>query len=211
MDTLYIGDTKLTITNHCHRLMISASLQPEVSDSEPRIFFWEAGEDPKWIKCLPKTDASEGDDMVIQWRLIWFLGICVGEDFNKMSGRMIDGIVARDDVREFFHAYLKWRTRAEDWIAGWPWNLEPNEVEDFRLELDALLDINKPTATQRALVDFLRTVVPSVKHPYYNDDLRENGSDHEREVEVEKWRKLRSEQLRKAIGGVVKRVEGSQS
>jgi hypothetical protein len=194
--------------------MISANLKPEVTDSESRIFFWEAGEDPKYLKCLPKAACEEyaaGEDNVIIWRLIWFLGVCVGEDFYKMSDRMIDGIVARDDVREFFHAYLKWRTRAEEWIAGWPWNMEPNEVEEFRLELNALLDLEERTSTQNTLVDFLRTVVPDVKHPYYNDDLRENGSDHEREVEVEKWRKLRSEQLRKAIGGVGRRVEGSQS
>lgn len=205
MDEMYIGDTKIKMISNCHRVMISTQSRESIAaGKEANVFFWEPGDDPKWLKMLPRTNADKEDDKVIIWRIIWVIARCLNEDFSKLTSRMTDGLAAREDVREFFQFYLKWRQRAEDFSANWPWNLTVEEIDGYKEELEVINKLDSLTATESSLKDFLLGVIPDPQHPYYDADLRLNGSSEERKARVDSWRSTKRSETLKSLKGVGK-------
>jgi hypothetical protein len=181
MQSIMIGNCRLELIREMSRVTVRVNGPNKVQE-----FVWKSGEDPKWLIALP----VEGDQVkhVTTTRITWLLGAILKMDIGARG--TAEKIYNRGDVKDFFFSYLEERTKAEGFSDEWPWNLSIEDVERIKQDVEAIENQEdaKDPVTQEYL-EFLRGVIPADDMPYWDADLRENGSMIQREVAFTKWRK----------------------
>lgn len=184
MESCNVGECKATINLDCERLMISIK-----KGGTDRVFFWEPGNDPKWVNLIPEEGAQPPEDNIKNCKIVWVVAGCLKEGNSSISVEMTDGMLCRADVKAFFAMYNKWRCKAEEFRLGWPWNMDRVAIEELRAEAAGIRMGDRITPMEHSVLRFIDHLVPSDDHPYYDDDLRESGNKDEKRRAMTVWRK----------------------
>jgi len=198
MEQCHIGEAKITLNLDYDRLMIAVRRGIDPC----RAFHWEPGDDPKWVRSLPKPEALPPSNNIAATKIVWVVAGCLGENPTTLSKRMIEGLLCREDVKEFFKLYFKWRTKAEECRAGWPWNMDLDYIEELEIEGAGYRAAESITPLERDSQEFINRLVPSEGHPYYDEKLRDDGNLVERERAMSEWRKGQMQRVRYALNRV---------
>lgn len=187
MQNCTIGRCKVTMNLDCDRLMITV----RKDGRELGTSFWEPGHDLKWVTIVPEKDKLPPEDNIWMCRIVSLVAGCLSSDHKNLSNKDLDRLLCREDVKEFFKVYYKWRTKAEEFREEWPWNMEPSEIEELRSEGETIRS-GTPTPMERTILEFIDRLIPDPAHPYYDPvdssmDLSERLKTRERSIA--EWRR----------------------
>lgn len=181
MQSIMVGNCRLELIREMNQVTIRVN-----GPNRTQEFVWKSGEDPKWLTALP----IEGHQIqhITTTRISWLLGTILKMNIGAKGAS--DKIYSRGDVKDFFYAYLEERTNAEGFAEEWPWNLSIADVEQIKKDVESVekQDDSEDPVTQQYL-EFLRGQIPLEDMPYWDADLRENGSMDQKEEAFKEWRR----------------------
>ena len=183
MQSVMIANCRLELIREMNRVTVRVN-----GPNRTQEFVWKSGEDPHWLTALPVK--GEKIQHLTSTRISWLFGKILKLDIGSKG--TADKIYSRGDVRDFFAAYLEERTNAEAFADEWPWNLSEADVEGIKKDIEGIERLEDVTnAVVAEYLAFLKGQIPSEDMPYWDADLRENGSIDQREEAFTKWRKER--------------------
>ena len=187
MQSVMIANCRLELIREMDRVTVRVN-----GPNRTQEFVWKSGEDPHWLTALPVK--GEKVQHITVSRISWLLSKVLKMDIGAKG--TADKIYKRGDVKDFLFAYLEERTAAETFSEEWPWNLTLVDIEELKKDIES---IEQQEDTEDPAIDnyleFLKGKIPSKDMPYWDTDLRENGSMDQREEAFTKWRREKLKSL----------------